>query len=224
MTTINADKWTKDELLEAVSKGEAMLNVEFSDDFKNELIEESYDSIYVVQETCYTALTEAGVFETLRDHRRVSPNAKALIKSVVDKQSARYMEFLVSFAQGFGATELQMYRWLLLPIVMTPVTSHEKGLELRHINRMLKKYHPRGGSLNPGNISQALSAFANLQVQHRMTPIVFDYDQSHRRLNVVDRSFLIWLNQQDKKELLESIDLPTEIADTWAEAEEEEEE
>lgn len=217
VTTINADKWLRSELLDAVSQGEKLLNVAFSDEFKTKLIDESYDSIYVVQEACYAALQQAGLHETSKQTTRLDPDAAAIVKEVVDKQSARYMEFLVSFAQGFGATELQMYRWLLVPIVMSPVEEQERGLELREISRILKAYHPRGEDLNPGNITQALSAFANLQVQHRMTPIVFDYDQSHRRLNVVDRSFLIWLNQQDKTELLESINLPGDIAGTWEE-------
>ncbi len=125
------------------------------------------------------------------------------------------MDFLVGFAQGFGSTDLQMYKWLLVPIIMTPVSEHETGLELREIRRILAAYHPRGEDLNAGNVTQALRAFASLQVQHGMTPIVFDYDSAHRQLNVVDRSFLIWLNQQDKREVLENIDLPGDIADTW---------
>jgi hypothetical protein len=43
---------------------------------------------------------------------------------------------------------------------------------------------------------------ASLQVQKSIRPIVFDYDQATRVLNVVDRSFLIWLAYQDRKELL----------------------
>ena len=36
----------------------------------------------------------------------------------------------------------------------------------------------------------------------RVKPIILDYDQSRRRLNVVDRGFWIWLGRQDKAELL----------------------
>ena len=215
VTTINADKWTETELRFAIEKGEELLNVEFSEKFKTDLIQESYDSIYVVQESCYFALEKENIYKTCPYKRSLDPDAKAIVKEVVDNQSARYRDFLISFSQGFGTTELQMYLWLLVPIIMSSVEDHEQGLELREISRILKKYHPRKDGLNPGNITQALSAFAKLQVQHRMTPIVFDYDQSHRRLSVVDRSFLIWLNQQDKEELLESVDLPTEIAKNW---------
>lgn len=217
VTTINADRWTREELLDAISQGEELLNVEFEDSFRQTLVDESYDSIYVVQESCYQALEQNQVHATQRPKKIVAGDAKAIVRNVVNKQSARYMDFLIGFAQGFGSTDLQMYKWLLVPIIMTPVAEHEKGLELREIRRILGVYHPRGDDLNAGNVTQALRAFASLQVQHGMTPIVFDYDSAHRQLNVVDRSFLIWLNQQDKREVLETVDLPAEIADTWQE-------
>ncbi len=38
-------------------------------------------------------------------------------------------------------------------------------------------------------------------------PIVLDYDQTARRLAVVDRSFLVWLQHQDRADLLATIGL-----------------
>jgi len=64
--------------------------------------------------------------------------------------------------------------------------------------------------LNAGNISQALKSTARLQVNQGVKPLVLDYDQSLQRLNVVDRSFLIWLGSQDRREILELVDLPVE--------------
>jgi hypothetical protein len=66
-------------------------------------------------------------------------------------------------------------------------------------------------SLPPGNVTQALQSTASLQVgKMRIKPIILDYDQSRRRLNVVDRGFLIWLGHQDKTELLAAAGLPSE--------------
>ncbi|MFC1895462.1 hypothetical protein ACFL0Q_02215 [Thermodesulfobacteriota bacterium] len=44
------------------------------------------------------------------------------------------------------------------------------------------------------------------QVKKDIRPIVLDYDQTNLRLNVVDRSFLIWLSNQDREDLPTSRD------------------
>jgi hypothetical protein len=62
--------------------------------------------------------------------------------------------------------------------------------------------------LNVGNITQALQSAASLQVKKDIKPIILDYDQTNTKLNVVDRGFLIWLDNQDRDGLLELADLP----------------
>jgi hypothetical protein len=49
---------------------------------------------------------------------------------------------------------------------------------------------------------------ASLQVKVSITPIILDYDQTDRKLKVVDRGFLIWLGHQDRTELLAEAELP----------------
>lgn len=88
------------------------------------------------------------------------------------------------------------------------MTELESGLHYRQLRRLVTQIHPRGTTLNAGNVTQALKGIASLQAQVGVKPLVLDYDQSLRRLNVVDRSFLIWLDHQDRRELLESIEIP----------------
>jgi len=72
----------------------------------------------------------------------------------------------------------------------------------------LRAKHPEGNSLNVGNLTQALQATASLQVRKDIKPIILDYDQTNLSLNVVDRGFLIWLDNQNRNELLEMAELP----------------
>jgi hypothetical protein len=67
---------------------------------------------------------------------------------------------------------------------------------------------PSGESLNPGNLTQALQSVASLQVAKDIKPIILDYDQTNLRLNIVDRGFVIWLNNQKKDILFEDLGLP----------------
>ncbi|AOK42345.1 hypothetical protein [Burkholderia vietnamiensis] len=207
---VNADKWTSDELREVIATGEALLNISFSSSFKDEVIKGCLDSVYIVQEACYQACMREGVGATQKHFRQdigKDLDVFELIKDVVNQQTGRYNSFITLFATGFQETTLQMFKWLLYPVLTEEVGALESGLTYRHLRDVLRKHHPEGVALNLGNLTQALQSTASLQVKKDIKPIVLDYDQTNLKLNVVDRGFLIWLGNQDRKELLELADI-----------------
>ncbi|AOK69032.1 hypothetical protein [Burkholderia multivorans] len=207
---VNADKWTSDELREVIAAGEALLNISFSSSFKDEVIKGCLDSVYIVQEACYQACMREGVGATQKHFRQdigKDLDVFELIKDVVNQQTGRYNSFITLFATGFQETTLQMFKWLLYPVLTEEVGALESGLTYRHLRDVLRKHHPEGVALNLGNLTQALQSTASLQVKKDIKPIVLDYDQTNLKLNVVDRGFLIWLGNQDRKELLELADI-----------------
>lgn len=209
---VNVDKWTDAELDEVISKGEDLLNIRFESALRRGLIEGCFESVSILQEACHEACARSGVYETVAETAEVGKDQSAqdLIREVVDAQSARYNSFISNFADGFMATELEMYRWLLYPVLTADTPSLEEGLTYNQITNVLREVHPKGSDLNPGNITQALKSTASLQVgKLGIKPIILDYDQSRRRLGVVDRGFLIWHQHQDRAQLLSSISLPT---------------
>lgn len=211
VTAIDADEWKPAELLEVIEAGEALLNIVFSSATKSRLVEECEGSVAILQEACHKICKDAGI-NTTQEHRvevGADVDVSDLVRSVVNNQRGRYNSFLTQFADGFQHTALQMYKWLLYPIVTASPGQLEKGLRLAEIRRVLVSKHPNGSDLIAGNITQALQAAAALQVKKDIKPLVLDYDQTNLRLNVVDRGFLIWLGHQDKNEILESLDLPT---------------
>lgn len=205
VVSINADKWDADELSEIINVGEALLNVQFSEPFRTNVLHESFDSVYIVQEACYQGCISEGVYQTLPDPKEIGLNldAKSIIKKVVNQQTGRFNSFITQFADGFQDTQWQMYRWLLYPVLTSSINKLEEGLRLAEIRKIIQAHHPEGKSLNAGNLTQSLQSCASLQVKKEIKPIILDYDQTNLRLNVVDRGFLIWLNSQDQKELLE---------------------
>lgn len=218
VVTVDADAWTRDELREAVSIGEDQLNIEFDDEFTDSLLKGSYDSIHVVQESCLRACELANIHHRQDGPtRKVGGNAADIMRSVVDAQSGRYSEFLGNFAGGFGDTEFEMYRWLLLPVIMAPSSQLDEGLPYRRLRRQIDAHHP-AAPLNAGNVTRALKSISSLQVQQGITPLVLDYDASLKKLNVVDRSFLIWLRHQPKEELLEHIGFEPAMLRAWQDA------
>lgn len=209
LTPIDADKWEEGELRQVIEAGEAHLNVKFSDEFVDELLNNCFNSIYIVQESCYQCCVANDVNSTLEQRREIGTRKQAeeIVTAVVNQQTGRFNSFITQFADGFQTTALEMYRWLLYPVLIADVGDLQKGLRLNSITKILQAKHPNGKELNPGNVTQALQSTAALQVKKSVKPIILDYDQTNLRLRVVDSGFLIWLNKQDRNELLDMIGL-----------------
>lgn len=209
VVSVDADRWTPDELLQVVRDGERLLNISIDEDFVNRLIAGCFLSVHIVQETCRLVCEEAEVFSTRNVHTAIHPKRTSsdFIRLIVENQSARYDSFLNGFSDGFQDTSLQMYRWLLLPILSLPTSAVEQGVTYGQVRRIIDANHP-AAPVNAGNVTQALTAAASLQVKQRIMPIVLDYDRSRKRLNVVDRGFLTWLNYQNRAQVRADLDLP----------------
>ena len=207
---INADKWSRSELEEVIQAGEHLLNICFTESFKVALLNGCLSSVYIVQESCYQACNKQNIHFTQDTQVVVGEgvDVKQIIREVVNQQTGRYNSFITQFAAGFQDTTLQMYKWLLYPVLTASSQKLEEGLRYREMRDTLRANHPEGHGLNLGNLTQALQATASLQVKKDIKPIVLDYDQTNLRLNVVDRGFLIWIENQDRNELLELADLP----------------
>jgi hypothetical protein len=150
------------------------------------------------------------VFETGPELRFIAPDASAeeFIRKVVQEQSGRYRAFLNTFAVGFSPTKLEMYKWIIYAVLKSDVDTLGVGLRLNHIVRTIKAKHPDGTELQTANVTNALTYVSSLQAQKDVRPIVLDYDENERRLDVVDKGFLVWLSVADLDELLEDLDLP----------------
>lgn len=207
---INADKWNREELLKVISEGETMINIAFLEDFKNELLESCYDSVYIVQEVCHQCCIAEGVRSTQSEFKKVgnTANCKEIIDRVVNQQGGRFNSFLTQFAEGFQNTELEMHKWLLYPVITSDSNHIEEGLKQSEIRQILQAVHPRKNELNSGNVTQSLQSTTSLQIKKDIKPMVLDYDQTNLRLNIVDKSFQIWISRQDKNDLLNLVGLP----------------
>ena len=205
VVSVDADKWLDSELLQVISLGENLLNIEFDAAFKADLISDCFDSVYIVQEACFQCCEQENVNFTQEETCSVGKDASAkqIINAVVSQQTGRYNSFITQFASGFQETALQMHKWLLYPILTSDSKHLEEGLKWTELRNILQEAHPAGKGLNLGNLTQALQSCAALQVKKEIKPIILDYDTTNVRLNVVDRGFIIWLANQDRNALLE---------------------
>jgi hypothetical protein len=207
---INADKWEREELTKVISDGETLLNISFSKEFKNELLDSCYESVYIVQEACHQCCLKENVTKTQEKYRNIGKkiNCSEVVSQVVNQQGGRFNSFLSQFSEGFQDTVLKMHKWLLYPILTSDIKHIEKGFKQSEIRNKLQKVHPKGEDLNSGNVTQSLQSTTSLQIKKDIKPMVLDYDQTNLRLNIVDKSFQIWLSKQDRNELLDLVGLP----------------
>jgi hypothetical protein len=142
--SVNADKWSKEELIEVIEVGEALLNIQFAQNFKDDLISLCYDNVYIVQEACYLACESHGINETQDSHTMVGEgiDVNKLTKQIVDQQSGRYNSFIVNFADGFQTTTLEMYKWILYPVLTCSSEELEEGLKYSDIRKTIQAKHP----------------------------------------------------------------------------------
>jgi hypothetical protein len=211
--SVDADLWSAADLQRMIEAGEHLLNIRFQSGFKYELIAQSLSSVYIVQDCCYRACRKYGISETRDDtfHFPSDLSASELVAEVISDQRARYSSFLTNFAGGFqGTTALEMFKWILYPVLTADVADLEDGLLYRTLRQSIESRHPQGSGLNPGNLTQALYSVPALQAKKNIKPFILDYDRSNLRLGVVDKGFLIWLAVQDRSELLSMLDLPTD--------------
>jgi hypothetical protein len=205
VVSVDADEWRDNELKKVVEDGAALLNIQFDENFIKSVFKESYDSVYIVQETCRQACIDDGITETQGDFKVTGKDVdvRKMVKDVVDQQTGRYVSFITQFADGFQETRLEMYKWLLYPILTAETSKLEEGFSYADLRKSLQDKHPVGKELNLGNLTQSLQSTASLQVKKDIKPIILDYDQTSRRLSVVDRGFIIWMDHQEGGDLLE---------------------
>lgn len=195
--SINADKWTKEQLLKVINAGEALMNVAFSDEFKASVIEESFEAVHLVQEACRKACLLQDIKTTMparidgptpiRADKKV---AKEIIKDIVSGQRGRYHGALQNITEGFRETDLDIPKWIVFAILNFEAEQLEKGIRLRSLSRVMKAART-DASLNNGSITQMLKALGSLQNKKGVRPLIFDYDAANTRLSVVDRGFVI---------------------------------
>jgi hypothetical protein len=120
-----------------------------------------------------------------------------IIRSVVNQQTGRYNSFLTQFATGFQNTSLQMYKWLLYPVLTANPVALETGLTYRTMREQLRRHHPEG----PG-----------AQLKHVATNTVAQIASPHRPLTPSEiarrQQLTIYLGKCSEDELIEDVLLP----------------
>ncbi|WP_318490568.1 hypothetical protein [Photobacterium leiognathi] len=213
VTSINADLWKEEDLDELFTISESLLNISFAEQFMLDVKKYCNGSIFLVQRLCHESCKAKDITKTQSETTLVGDDfdVQAKIRELLESQNSRYLRFLTDFSAGFDQTKLDLYKWILFVLIETETQVLEKGLPAAAIRRIIENKHPKRSELSHKKLLQALRKSVDLQVKSRIQPIVFEYDSNTTRIKIVDRSFLLWREFQNKNDLLDHADLTDEI-------------
>lgn len=214
---INADIWTDAQLEEVIDKGAEILGVRFSRSFSRSLLNGCFENVWVVQEACFKACLRAGVVSDRAGDVAVGADldVQSLIRDIVNQQAARYSTFLPAFADGASTLPWDLYRWILSAILISDTHRLVSGLTFEELRTFVDMHHPEG-PVDGKTLTTALRSIVPFQLESlSIKPTIFDYDETSRRLTIVDRSFLVWLNYQYVTDILDEIGAPIAIRRRW---------
>ncbi|WP_396611473.1 hypothetical protein ACH9L7_14890 [Haloferax sp. S1W] len=209
VVSVDADSWERGELKGVIEKGERLLNIKFDEQFKSELVSKCYESVYVLQEICLRVCWNNDITSKQPNTTEVSPTKSVdeLIDDVMSEQDATYRGFLREFSSGFRKTDYELYKWILYSLITTDIDELKSGKHMRDILEEIEHSHPEVDNVNQGHLTQSLGRVVPLQNDKNIEPIILDYNSDARRLDIVDKRFLIWLDNRSMDTLMEFIDI-----------------
>lgn len=204
ITSIPADTWTSEELARVVRSGEPYLNIKFADAVVNELVKRSQQNVGLLQEALRQMCIGRDIFSTVETTATFEDLAEVetAYAYVAEQLATRYANFINKFSEGLRDQVLHMYKWVMHAVISTSAEDRRAGLKAMDIVRHVQQVHPRRDGVYQNSVMAALDNVAKVQSHADITPVIFDYDNTHKRLNIVDNGFLIYLDSTPAEEAL----------------------
>ncbi|MFK7319097.1 hypothetical protein ABBZ93_18750 [Acinetobacter baumannii] len=213
ITSINADIWDNNDLEELIHVSEALLNIKFHEEIIKELVEKSDGFVHMVQAIASNICAQENLYRTSSCMKLIGENISIQneVLRYVNLSSSRYRRLFQELCTYTSETEYDFYRWLIFILVCKIEEKYLKsGLYYKALYRLLVDNHPESSTFTgttKRKFGSLLKKIVEAQTKINISPIVFDYDDNIEKLEIVDKSFLLWLKHQEKEELLDCIDM-----------------
>lgn len=168
-----------------INTGCNLLSIEFNEDLKIAIINESMQSAAITQDICQKICLFINVAETLRD-RIIIEDIALMEKSciyIAEDNKSFYETLVKNIAAGGrsnGSTE--KYKWFLKMIQRCNIP--ETGLLNTQVLQLLRDLGH--DSIDQTSVTQGLKYLPKL-LERRGLPPVFDYDEDHKTMYLLDK-------------------------------------
>ncbi len=217
VTEVPVEPWESSDFNEVIAKGSSLLNVDFSD-VSEKLIEDSFDSIGVVQEICKLCCIEAGVTQTSESLVKIT--RENLDSALAEKASSygvrhiRNFEAFVDIARKTsnqsGKPSLAFPYYFIKLLLSQSFDEIEKGLSRTTLLEEIRGIHHRRDDVRSGDLGAFLHNITQHQINKKIQPPFVDYDRGGKVLKVIDSSLYFFLKHCDRDQILQDIPNPVE--------------
>lgn len=207
---IDADIWDEEGLSKILSKGEKLLNVKISDNVKQAIIVSCQKNVGILQETCWRLFQNHNILETQDDSITLNDDKEIdrIIVEIAREQAGRYHNLLLYLAdKNNNLDEGELVKWIAFVVITSTPEELVLGIPFRTIAEKIREYHPHKSDIKDSNIHNALLNLVSIQNQHKIQPVVLDYDFNSNVLRIVNSEFILFTEAVSEKELLKLIDL-----------------
>lgn len=222
---IPVEPWSTDDFKQIVHKGEAELNITFSDEIAEACIENSFKSVGVFQELLKLICIKSGVEK--KQNQNVIINSQDALRLAVEQKtedySSRHLSNMESIASG-NSTLIQkdkplpyfLHYYIVMEILKkSEILLSNGGLTKASIMHSIKQVHHRKEDLKGGLLTTALRGLADLQSSKVITPPVISYDPISQKLKIVDSTFYFFLKNADLTQVMDEITNPMEALEAF---------
>lgn len=222
ITEVPVEPWERADFLKLISAGEKFLNVDFSN-VRDQLIEDSFDSVGVIQEICKHCCLNAGVVETSDSTVVITiNNLQAALAQKANDYGARHIRNFESFVDVLVRTSTQSgkpslaYPYYFVRLLLThKFDDIQKGLSRAILLEEIRKIHHRPDDVRSSDLGKFLHNITQHQIGKKIQPPFVDYDRGGKVMKIIDSSLYFFLKNCDREEIL--ADLPNPIDDIESE-------
>lgn len=217
VTEVPVEPWSTNDFSRVIKKGEKILNVDFSL-VSNQLINDSFDSIGVVQEICKHCCINAGVNETSINKVQITQkNLDDALKRKANEYGVRHIRNFEAFVDIARKTSNQSgkpslaFPYYFIKLLLTHNFEEiEKGLSRTTLLEEIRKIHHRPNDVRSGDLGAFLHNITQHQINKKIQPPFVDYDRGGKMLKIIDSSLYFFLKHCDREEILDDIPNPIE--------------
>lgn len=217
ITEVPVEPWSEEDFKKVIDKGSSLLNVDFSQ-VEKKLINDSFDSIGVVQELAKHSCIQSGISEWSIKRVVISiDNLDAALKKKADEYGVRHIRNFEAFvdiarktSNQSGKPSLAFPYYLIKLLLVRDFDEIEKGLSRAALLELIRSIHHRPDDVRSGDLGAFLHNITQHQINKKIQPPFVDYDRGGKLLKIIDSSLYFFLRHCDRQEILDDIPNPIE--------------
>ena len=221
ITEVPVEPWERDDFYRVIQAGEPLLNVDFSK-VREKIIDESFDSVGVVQEICKLCCLNAGISETADSRVTIEQvHLDAALSQKANDYGARHIRNFESFVDIRVRTSTQSgkpslaYPYYFIKLLLTQrFEDIQRGLSRAVLLEEIRIIHHRPDDVRSSDLGAFLHNITQHQIGKKIQPPFVDYDRGGKVMKIIDSSLYFFLKNCNREEIL--ADIPNPIDDLEA--------